>query len=240
MKRTVFEKMGDFVLGRGFYIVLFLCVATIGVSGYYLFNSFDQEPQAPVTSPVTGNTEVTLPDPVKSVVTPQDDPEPVLLPKEEEQAPATVPAAPQPELPKKKAPAVFTWPVKGEVLAPFSVETLAFDATMGDWRIHPGVDLVAAVGTQVLAPAGGTVQAVFDDDLMGRTVVIDHGDGLQSALSNLSAETTVAAGEEVSTGTVIGVVGATAIAESAMDAHLHVEMTKDGDCVDPVAYYPPR
>ena len=33
MKRTVFQKLGDFVLGKGFYIVLFLCVATIGLSG---------------------------------------------------------------------------------------------------------------------------------------------------------------------------------------------------------------
>ena len=34
MKRTLLQKMGDFVLGKGFYIVLFLCVATIGISGY--------------------------------------------------------------------------------------------------------------------------------------------------------------------------------------------------------------
>ena len=39
MKRTLLEKLGDFVLGKGFYIVLFLCVATIGISGYYLIQT---------------------------------------------------------------------------------------------------------------------------------------------------------------------------------------------------------
>ncbi|MFR4561461.1 MAG: hypothetical protein ACLT5P_09805 [Flavonifractor plautii] len=39
MKRNRLEKLGDFVLGKGFYIVLFLCVAAIGISGYYLIRS---------------------------------------------------------------------------------------------------------------------------------------------------------------------------------------------------------
>ena len=33
------KRIGDFALGKGFYIVLFLCVATIGISGYYLLRS---------------------------------------------------------------------------------------------------------------------------------------------------------------------------------------------------------
>ena len=33
------HKLGDFLEGKGFYIVLFLCVAAIGISGYYLFSS---------------------------------------------------------------------------------------------------------------------------------------------------------------------------------------------------------
>ena len=34
--RKFLDALGDFVLGKGFYIVLFLCATTIGVSGYYL------------------------------------------------------------------------------------------------------------------------------------------------------------------------------------------------------------
>ena len=59
-KRTILEKLGDFVLGKGFYIVLFLCVATIGISGYYLIRGIGGGPDA--SEPVTGNPTVVLPD----------------------------------------------------------------------------------------------------------------------------------------------------------------------------------
>ena len=39
MKKPFMERFGDFMAGKGFYIVLFLCVAAIGISGYYLFSS---------------------------------------------------------------------------------------------------------------------------------------------------------------------------------------------------------
>ena len=50
MKRNRLEKLGDFVLGKGFYIVLFLCVAAIGISGYYLIRSVSGS--EPVEEPV--------------------------------------------------------------------------------------------------------------------------------------------------------------------------------------------
>ena len=40
-KKPILERIGDFMEGKGFYIVLFLCVAAIGISGYYLFSSLD-------------------------------------------------------------------------------------------------------------------------------------------------------------------------------------------------------
>ena len=49
--------MGDFLEGKGFYIVLFLCVAAIGISGYYLFSSLTpDEPDAPVA----GTAQITV------------------------------------------------------------------------------------------------------------------------------------------------------------------------------------
>lgn len=60
MKRNRLEKLGDFVLGKGFYIVLFLCVAAIGISGYYLIRSVSGS--EPAQEPVTANPSVTLPD----------------------------------------------------------------------------------------------------------------------------------------------------------------------------------
>ena len=133
---------------------------------------------------------------------------------------------------------VFTWPVRGEVLRPHAVETLRYDQTMGDWRVHDGVDIAADLGTQVRAPAGGAVSDFYTDDLMGTTVVILHADGVMSTCSNLAAPVAVEIGDTVLTGDIIGTVGRTAIAESEEASHIHLSMTKDGVSVDPLEYLP--
>ena len=252
MKRqTILEKLGDFVLGKGFYIVLFLCVATIGISGYFLIRGMN--PADDVTEPVTGNPTVVLPDSQTNGSNPAGsldlDPDPVLEP--EDQVPAgqegtqTDPAASgdeeeqgQQSQQTTSAPVVYTWPVKGQILRDFSQETLALDPTLGDWRTHGGVDISAQLGVEVLAICPGTVSECYDDGLMGTTVVIDHGDGLTAAYCNLAGQPTVEAGDIVETGTIIGTVGQTAIAESGMDSHLHLEVSLNGSLVNPLDYLP--
>ena len=59
MKRNLFQKLGDFVLGKGFYIVLFLCVAAIGISGY--ISSAPSPGGSQPSEPVTANPTVTPP-----------------------------------------------------------------------------------------------------------------------------------------------------------------------------------
>ena len=58
--RSFLSKLGDFAMGKGFYIVLFLCVATIGISGYYLLKTVVNDTRA--TAPVGGDASVTIPD----------------------------------------------------------------------------------------------------------------------------------------------------------------------------------
>ena len=245
MKENLWNKLGDFVLGKGFYIVLFLCVATIGISGYYLIQSVSTDPQGGA-EPVTGTPSVVLPDQdavqdtsVKKPVTvkPQESTKSDDQQKETQQ-PAQEPVQPQAAAPKTSAPAVYTWPVKGDVLRGMSVDALAYDQTMGDWRTHAGLDIAAEEGFSVLCVSDGVVSEIVEDDLMGVTVVVEHPDGLVSSYSNLAQEPAVSVGQEVDTGTVLGTVGVTAIAESAMATHLHLEMTKDGEAVDPTAYLP--
>ena len=210
-KKPILERIGDFMEGKGFYIVLFLCVAAIGISGYYLFSSLDmRDGDAAVAAPTQVVVMPTV-QPVKPTVAP-------------------TPAAP--------AASVFTWPVRGQVVADYSLEVLAYDETMGDWRTHSGIDIAAPVGTQVLAVSAGTVASVEQDDLMGTTVVIAHAGGVESIYANLAAVPTVEAGDQVSIGAVIGAVGTTAVAESARAPHLHFEMREDGESVDPVSYLP--
>ena len=120
------------------------------------------------------------------------------------------------------------------------MEALAYSETMGDWRTHDGLDLATELGAQVLATANGTVSDIYQDDFMGTTVEIDHGNGLTSQYSNLAEVPTVAVGDAVKTGTVIGSVGATAAAELGSQPHLHFAMYQDGNPITPHDYLPEK
>lgn len=227
--------------GKGFYIVLLLCVTALGVSGYYLFSGIS-EPGQVVSGPATvvvTPAPTPIPAPTQAVK-PSATPRPAPTAQPIPEATAQVLTTPEPTPAATATASVFTWPVKGEVLRAWSVEALSYDETMGDWRTHDGVDIASAAGTQVMAPAGGTVSDLYTDDLMGTTVVILHADGVMSTCSNLASVPTVEIGDTVRTGDVIGSVGTSAIAESREAAHLHLSMTKDGVSVDPLAYLPER
>lgn len=237
-KKDGLSRLGDFLAGKGFYIVLFLCVAAIGISGYFLLTD-SLQPTQTVAKPTQ---VVVTPTPTAAAPTVTPTPTPTPTPTA---TPAPTPVAtPTPSVTPTPAPVptpaalVFTWPVKGEVLSPHSVETLAYDETMGDWRTHEGVDIAATLGTQVVAAARGTVIDVSFDELMGSTVTIEHQDGLESKYCNLAAKPTVAVGDEVETGSVIGAVGDTAAMEGAKAPHLHFELSKGGAVVDPLEYLP--
>ena len=242
MKRKLSARVGDFMAGQGFYIVLFLCVAAIGISGYFLLSSLgngetaqvDQPTELVVTpTPQETQTAETQP-PAESAAAPAGEPTEAPSPS----VPASTAPTPSPEASPAAAPTAFTWPVKGSVVKDFSLEVLAYDVTMGDWRVHSGIDITAAAGTTVIAIAEGTVSQVYDDALMGTTVVVDHGGGLTSSYQNLAGGPPVSVGDLVERGTVIGSVGKTAMAESAMESHLHLEMAQNGVSVDPVNYLP--
>lgn len=250
MKRSHFlERIGSFLEGKGFYIVLLLCLTALGASGYYLVHGIGQAvggtaeievsatPAPKPTATATPTPTVTAVPP--TVATPRPTPVATATPRPTvTPTPAVPTATPQPTVPATATASVFTWPVKGEILREYAVETLTYDPTMADWRTHIGLDIACAAGTQVKAPAGGTVTDVYTDDLLGVTVAILHADGVESRCSNLAGVPTVEIGDTVRTGDIIGAVGESAIGESAEASHLHISMTKDGVSVDPREYLP--
>ena len=242
------KKLGDFAMGKGFYIVLFLCVATIGISGYYLLKTVVSGTRpieaaggdASVTLPDQSVTRpsISVPDPVEPAAPPVSNPEPAVQPDDPEPVKDTTPepkSEPEPA-PQQTLSKVFTWPVQGAVLRDFSVDVLSFDPTLEDWRTHGGLDIAAAQGVEVLSISAGTVEQVYRDGLMGTTVVVDHGGGLRSWYCNLDEETAVQPGDSVDIGSVLGTVGSTAIAEVGVDSHVHLETTLEGQPVDPREY----
>ena len=141
---------------------------------------------------------------------------------------------PAPE-PEDLLPQVVS-PLDGTTVTVFSTTELMYDETMADWRTHNGLDIQAAEGDAVKTAASGMVVSIKSDELMGTTVVIEHAGGYQTTYANLQAQPTVAEGDTVSAGQIIGSVGTTAAAESASGPHLHFSVTCDGDAVDPQTF----
>ena len=109
------------------------------------------------------------------------------------------------------------WPVEGTVTGSFGERADPFN---GEGAFHAGVDISAAVGTQVVAPADGIVTFAEQYSGYGRLVMIDHANGLSTRYGHL-ASFSVVAGERVQRGDVIGFVGQSG---RSTGPHLHYEV----------------
>jgi murein DD-endopeptidase MepM/ murein hydrolase activator NlpD len=126
----------------------------------------------------------------------------------------------------------FIWPVKGRISGLFGSQRV-YNGTPGS--PHPGVDVAAAKGTPIHAPAGGIVTFADNLFLSGGTVLIDHGHGVSSNLIHMS-RIDVKVGERVEQGQVVGLVGATG---RATGPHMHWGMNWFDVRVDPQLLMPP-
>ena len=130
-------------------------------------------------------------------------------------------------------------PAQGVVAKGHDSTIQVWSETMGDYRVHLGVDIQTAEGAPVFAAADGTVTKVWDDALMGRCVAIAHDGDIYTFYKNLDKDLAdnIEQGKTVKCGDQIGTVGNTAISELADEPHLHIEMTVKGLAVDPRDYF---
>lgn len=121
----------------------------------------------------------------------------------------------------------FSWPVTGRISGVFGSQRIL----NGEAKTpHSGVDVAAATGTPVKAPAAGIVR-LADPDMYfeGGLIFIDHGQRLESAFLHLS-RIDVKPGDRIEAGQVIGAVGATG---RATGPHMHWSLKWMGTLVDP-------
>ena len=228
--------------GKGFYIVLFLCAAVLGVSAWVLLadvgTNVEETEAAQRPVDISGAVVTMIPRGEAAVPASARTETPAPVPTETPEEPEPEAEEPEPEAKPvfNETVTSYVWPVRGKIEVPYSMETLLYDATMADWRTHDGVDIACSLGDEVIAPAGGTVVNVWQDDLMGTCVELDHANGVHSILCNLAAEPPVGEGDVVTMGQIIGSVGATALSETNEVPHLHLCMTLDGRSADPTDY----
>lgn len=130
----------------------------------------------------------------------------------------------------------FTKPVEGDVIREFAKDNLVYSETLQEWVTHLGIDIKANKTTVVKASADGTIRSIKNDPRYGLTIIIDHNDGYQTIYSNLLTTEFVVEGEKVKQGQSIGTVGNTAVFEISDESHLHFEILKDSEQLDPNIY----
>ena len=130
----------------------------------------------------------------------------------------------------------FTKPVEGEVIKEFAKDSLVYSQTLDEWITHYGIDIKADRTTVVKASAPGTVKAIKNDPRYGLTIIVEHVNGFKTVYSNLLSTEFVTEGETVEQGQSLGTVGNSAAFEIADEPHLHFEIIKNEEYLDPTLY----
>lgn len=101
-------------------------------------------------------------------------------------------------------------------------------------KSHQGVDYTVAEGSSIFATADGTVKEISDkSSTLGKTIVIDHGNGYQTSYSHLLS-VLVTRGQKVQRGDVIARSGNSGL---SLAPHLHYEVRYNGIRIDPIHYF---
>ena len=127
-------------------------------------------------------------------------------------------------------------PLSGETVVGYAMDTLCYNPTTRDWRVHDGIDIAAEAGSPVCAAAEGTVYTTYQDDTMGATVVIRHDGGYVTTYASLDDALEVKTGDVVKLGQTIGYVSRTAVMESAIGDHVHFSVSCNDESVDPLDF----
>lgn len=250
-------KIGN-LSGKGLIIAVGACILAVGAAGYYSYSKISDR----LNAGVIGENRDTLS--AEGDVTAAGDTADVIDPNRADDAPANAAQTdvekPETSVPKKepsesgnsKKPSeegtvteqttvqpaqqsAMVRPLNGEVINAYSDGELVKSKTLNVWKTHDGVDIAGAMDEKVKSMTGGTVTRVYDDQMLGACVIIDHGSGLEAYYCNLSKDIPVAEGQSVSAGTVIGAVGDTAANEISEAPHLHFAVKKNGEWIDPIA-----
>lgn len=125
-------------------------------------------------------------------------------------------------------------PIKGsKVSKVFSLDKVIYSETLEMWKIHEGIDLAANIKTKVISIEKGKIERIYSDSLYGTSVILNHENGYKSIYRNLDKDVSVKEGQSVIKGQNIGMVGNTAICEIKDPSHLHLEVIKNSEIVNP-------
>lgn len=125
------------------------------------------------------------------------------------------------------------WPVKGEVLMEYSADKVVYFKTLAQYRTNPALLISAKEGADVKASADGIVKEIMTSEETGRTITMEIGNNFTVTYGQLK-EITVAKGDTVSEGQVIGQVAAPTKYYSMEGTNLYYQVKENKETVNPM------
>lgn len=119
------------------------------------------------------------------------------------------------------------------VLKSYSGDNPVFSKTFNDWRVHNGADFALEKGSKVKAITNGEVKNIFEDQILGFTVEVEHEGGFTAYYSGLDQNVLVKLSDKLESGQEIGVIDKIP-GESEDGYHLHLSIKKADKFIDPM------
>ena len=128
------------------------------------------------------------------------------------------------------------WPMEGNVILNYSMDSTIYFATLDQYKYNPAVIIAGEVNNKVYSVAKGKVIGLSKNEETGCTMIVDLGDGYRAIYGQLK-EPNFAVGDYVESGHVLGYVAEPTKYYSVEGSNLYFALQKDGQPVDPVAFF---
>lgn len=130
----------------------------------------------------------------------------------------------------------FIMPCNGTIIREYSDTALVWSSTLKQYSTHLGTDFTSEDGN-VFASAKGAVKEIGTNALDGKYIVLTHGDGYITKYMSLETLPSLKVGDQVEQGQLLGKMSTSQGTESLDGNHLHFEMTKNGEDINPLEVF---
>lgn len=221
---------------KGFYIAFACCLCAIGAAAWFTYGDVSNYMTPQTEIPTASQSEQQAEAKVGGVTQPATTSEvefTTAAKEEPTEAATTAPSANVDAIANQGESTKLFFPVSETVERGYTGDTPVYFETLKDWRLHKAVDFKAIKGQNVMAVDNGIVSEIREDGLYGSTIVIEHNSKFVAQYSGVQPAESMSVGDYVSGGDVIGKITKVPC-ESKEPSHLHLEIKKDGESVNPL------